>query len=305
MLSALRTVTPEDNGGHETVLVLDTMAKAKSPSGSTIYLQRLSRNPQYQTKREAPWSMPVFEQLEQIEFTSPVTFLVGENGCGKSTLLEAIAVGVETVPAGAHSLSDDDTMVTARALAAGFRFGRKAFPKRKLLFRAEDILGFTRRVVQDMDSLRGIEADLAGTLQDSYGKRLAINTMVNQRLSLEISYGRNPHAKSHGETFLALLRQRLKPGGLYLLDEPETPLSPQRVLELMALIAECVRAQCQFIIATHSPMLMAQPEATILAFADDKIQACAWSSLPHVTLLRDFLNNPQPFLTAKVNDAGG
>ena len=263
-----------------------------------IYLERLSRNEQYRPRREAPWTMPVFAQLERLDFSAPVTFLVGDNGCGKSTLLEAIAVGLEAVPAGAHSLRDDDTMATARVLAAGLRFGRKAFPKRKLLFRAEDILGFTRRIVQDIDDLRGIESELGDSLPDSYGKTLAMATIGNQRNSLEIGYGRNPHAKSHGETFLALLRQRLKPGGLYLLDEPETPLSPQRVLELMSLIRECVQDRCQFIIATHSPMLMALPDSTIWVFEDDTIVSRPWSELSHVQLLRDFLNQPERFLSS-------
>ena len=96
--------------------------------------------------------------------------------------------------------------------------------------------------------------------------------------------------------FLALLRQRLKPGGLYLLDEPETPLSPQRVLELMSLIRECVQDRCQFIIATHSPMLMALPGAAIWVFEDDTIRSRIWAELSHVQLLRDFLNQPERFL---------
>ena len=241
--------------------------------------------------------MPVFSSLESLRFESPVTFLVGENGCGKSTLLEAIAIGVEATAAGAHQPLDDETMVSARSLASGFRFGRKGFAKRKLLFRAEDILGFTRGVVRNMDDMRDIERDLKDTLIDGYGKELALASVKGQRRQLEIAYGKAPHEQSHGETFLAILRQRLKSGGLYFLDEPEAPLSPARVLELMALIRDCVALQCQFIIASHSPMLMAQPDSQILNFQSDSIRPVPWGELEHVTLLRAFLNRPEQFVS--------
>lgn len=243
-----------------------------------------------------PWSLPVFAALRLLRFEAPVTFLVGENGCGKSTMLEAMAVGVEATAAGAQQPLDDDTLGPARLLAGGFRFGRKAFPKRKLLFRAEDILGFTRGVVRNLDDMRDIELDLKAELNDGYGKDLALAAVAGQRRQLEIAYGKAPHAQSHGETFLAILRQRLKPAGLYFLDEPEAPLSPARVLELMALIRDCVASKCQFIIASHSPMLMAQPDSQILSFQADTIQAVPWNELEHVNLLRAFLNRPEQFL---------
>ena len=239
----------------------------------------------------------MFAALESLRFESPVTFFVGENGCGKSTLLEAIAVGVEATAAGAHQPLDDETMVSARALADGFRFGRKAFPKRKLLFRAEDILGFTRGVVRNLDDMRDIERDLNDQLSDGYGKELALATVKGQRRQLEIAYGKAPHERSHGETFLSILRQRLKPGGLYFLDEPEAPLSPAKVLELMALIRDCVALQCQFVIASHSPMLMAQPDSQILNFQGNSIRPVPWDELEHVTVLRAFLNRPELFLS--------
>jgi predicted ATPase len=265
-------------------------------SAATLFLERITRRDDAPRGDEFPWNLPVFAALESLRFKAPVTFLVGENGCGKSTLLEAMAVGVEATAAGQHQPLDDETLGPARLLASGFRFGRKAFPKRKLLFRAEDILGFTRGVVTNLDDMRGIELDLNSNLHDGYGKDLALAAVSGQRRQLEIAYGKAPHARSHGETFLAILRQRLKPGGLYFLDEPEAPLSPARVLELMALIRDCVALKCQFIIASHSPMLMAQPDAQILSFQDDKILPVPWAQLEHVNLLRAFLNRPEQFL---------
>ena len=98
--------------------------------------------------------------------------------------------------------------------------------------------------------------------------------------------------RSHGETFLALLRTRLVPNGLYFLDEPETPLSPSRVLALIALLADCVAEGCQFIIATHSPILMALPGATILLAQNGTLRQAAWDDLEHVRVTRAFLTNP-------------
>ena len=106
----------------------------------------------------------------------------------------------------------------------------------------------------------------------------------------------DPDAASHGETFLALMQTRLKPGGLYLLDEPETPLSPQRQLALLSLMKRCVAEDCQFIVATHSPILMALPGAAIWLFEGGRIRPVAWDETEHVALTRAFLASPGRFL---------
>jgi predicted ATPase len=101
---------------------------------------------------------------------------------------------------------------------------------------------------------------------------------------------------SHGESFLTLFQARFVPNGLYLLDEPEAPLSPIRQLSFIALLKQMVEQQAQFIIATHSPIIMAFPDAAILSFDGAKIRARQYEELEHVTLTRDFLNNPQAYL---------
>jgi predicted ATPase len=113
-----------------------------------------------------------------------------------------------------------------------------------------------------------------------------------ERAALTQRYGENPDARSHGETFLALLQTRLVPNGLYFLDEPETPLSPSRVLALIVLLAGCVRQSCQFVIATHSPLLMAMPEAAILLAENGHLQPVAWDDLEHVRVTRSFMRDP-------------
>jgi predicted ATPase len=113
---------------------------------------------------------------------------------------------------------------------------------------------------------------------------------------LEQRYGEGLDAQSHGESFLSLFQTRFVPGGLYLLDEPEAPLSPLRQLTLISLLKQMITQEAQFIIATHSPLLMAFPGATIFSFDGHQIQPAVYDELEHVTLTRQFLNNPDSFL---------
>ena len=125
---------------------------------------------------------------------------------------------------------------------------------------------------------------------------LARGTVRGQRAALTRRYGEDFDANSHGESFLKLFQERLVPEGLFLLDEPETPLSPMRQLTLLAMLRDCVNAGSQFIVATHSPILLALPDAQILSFADGKIEVADYESLEHVNLTRSFLNNPEMYL---------
>jgi predicted ATPase len=109
-------------------------------------------------------------------------------------------------------------------------------------------------------------------------------------------YGENLDANSHGESFLKIFQSRFVAGGLYLLDEPEAPLSPQRQLALMSMLKEMVDQEAQFIIATHSPILMAFPGARILNFDNHPVMEAHYDDVEHVSLTRAFLNNPQSFL---------
>jgi len=262
-----------------------------------IFLSALRRRPEHTPDFSTfPWSLPLVRDLDELEFTAPVTFLVGENGCGKSTLLEGLAAGMDAVAAGRRDIARDPTLAAARAFAQGFVFVRRRHARTRLFLRAEDVFGFTQRVTDAMADLQSDAADIAASMPEGYGRRLAMGVVQGQRAAFANSYGDNPDAQSHGETFLALLRRRLAPNGLYFLDEPETPLSPARVLALMALIADRVAEGCQFIIATHSPILMALPGAAILLVEAGQLRASAWDDLEHVRVTRAFLTNPASVL---------
>lgn len=241
-----------------------------------------------------PFELPVIESFDSIRLDSGVTFFVGENGSGKSSLLEAIAVGMKCPTVGATDARSDPMLAEARLLAKCMTFGRSVNAKRKMFFRAEDAIGFTRRVQADMKELAEMTAGYERSLK-GYARQLAQGVSNGQKGAYVDRYGENPDARSHGEWFLEILKGRLQPNGLYLLDEPETPLSPIHQLSLLSLIMEMRRSNCQFIIATHSPILMALPGALILQF-NQTIQPVEWNDVEHVEITRSFLNDPQSFI---------
>ncbi len=238
--------------------------------------------------RVFPWTLPLLRHLESLAFDRPVTFFVGENGSGKSTLLESLAVAARATALGGADLESDPTLAAARALGPALRLSRGPRPKAKLFMRAEDVFGYTQRVARDLRDLETTAGEFAGTRAHGY--------IAAQGRALANRYGADPDARSHGETFLALLQARLVPAGLYFLDEPETPLSPVRVLGLLAILSDAVAAGSQFVIATHSPILMAYPGADLRQIADGTIASVAYEEVEHVRVTRDFLNAPGRYL---------
>lgn len=245
-----------------------------------------------------PFNVPVIQALDRLEFASPMTFLVGENGSGKSTLLEAIACAANSIVVGSEDLGRDQTLASVRRLALHLRLAWTKRTRKGFFLRAEDFFGYARRIAKLQQEL---EADLRA-VDEEYQERsklaadLARSPYLGQLDSLQRRYGSGLDHTSHGESFLKLFQARFVPGGLYLLDEPEVPLSPLRQLALISLLKEMVNQQAQFIIATHSPILMAYPGASIWSFDSLPIRQVAWEELEHVTLTRSFLNDPQAYL---------
>jgi len=266
-----------------------------APSG--IFLTGVRRDGALREPARFPFTLPLFRGLERLDFRAPVTFLVGENGCGKSTLLEGLAAGAGAIAAGGRDLERDPTLTAARTFARAYRFPRARHPRTTLFLRAEDVFGFTVRVRGEIEGLRAIEEELRSAFRESsWGQRLATGAAAKERAALIRRYGADPDARSHGETFLHLLQQRLVPRGLYFLDEPEAPLSPTRVLALLAILRDRVAEGCQFVIATHSPILMALPRAEILLLEQDTIAPIDYADVEHVRITRAFLDDPESFL---------
>ena len=250
------------------------------------------------TSRGFPFSVPVIRALETIEFPTSVTFLVGENGSGKSTLLEGLAAAIGLPTVGSESVRDDVSLSAQRALAAQLRLSWTRRTHKGFFLRAEDFFGFTKYLARLRAELQARleEIDIEYADRSAHARGLATGPARASLAALEQRYGVDLDANSHGESFLKLFRSRFVPGGLYLLDEPEAPLSPQSQLGLIAMLKDMVKEDSQFIIATHSPILLAFPDATIYSCDERPIARVEFDQLEHVRLTRDFLNDPEAFL---------
>jgi len=205
---------------------------------------------------------------------------------------------------GSADLNADVTLGAQRSLGDALRLVWSRRTSRGFFLRAEDFFGFAKRVsqmrselLQRLDELETEYAD-----RSDWAKGLAMGPVRTSLAELERRYGVDLDANSHGQSFLRLFQSRLVPGGLYLLDEPEAPLSPQSQLGLMAMIADMVAQDAQFIIATHSPMLMAYPGATIVSFDAVPLGVVEYGSLESVRLVREFLAEPRRYLERVLED---
>jgi predicted ATPase len=260
-----------------------------------IYLRSVSIKPSARKINSFPFNLPLLRSFKEIQFHRPVTFFVGENGTGKSTLLEAIAAGIGSIVVGGEDLQRDTTLHHARSLGKHLKLVWQHKARRGFFLRAEDFFNFARRVNAMSQELDEIAAEFDQELT-GYALGLAKGVVLGQKRALVEKYGEDADARSHGESFLHLFRERFVPGGLYLLDEPEAPLSPQRQLALLLMLKEMVEQDGQFIISTHSPIIMAYPEAEILYFDGGELREVEYDELEHVSLTRAFLNNPESFL---------
>lgn len=223
-----------------------------------------------------PFSVPIIKNLTELTFPNQVTFFVGENGSGKSTLLEAIAMHTGFGPEGgskniAFKTSQENAYMGAQALADTLTLSWRQKPKDGYFFRAESFYN----VANYIDYL---QAECGGSAFNAYG-------------------GQSLHAQSHGESFLSFFVNRLGNNGFFILDEPEAALSPQRQLSLLVIINElCKQSNTQFIIATHSPLLLAYPGATIYSCDNTQITTIDYKDTSHYQITKDFLNNPEQYL---------
>ena len=263
-----------------------------------IHLTAVEKRASFPQEARFPYNVPVIARLESVRFETAVTFLVGENGSGKSTFLEALATAVRLPTVGAEEAGRDPSLMEVRQLSKHLRLGWTKRTGRGFYLRAEDFFGFAKRISQMQAELQadmaGVDAEYAG--RSEFAKGLAKMPYAGQLAAIRESYGDGLDDRSHGEAFLALFQARFVPNGLYLLDEPEAPLSPLRQVGMLALLQEMVARDAQFIIATHSPILMAFPGATLLNFDQSPPQPVPWDTLEHVSVTREFLNNPQLYL---------
>jgi len=219
-----------------------------------------------------PFSLSAVRNLDVLELHPNVTFLVGENGSGKSTLLEAIAVSFGFNPEGGTKNFGFNTRASHSDLHKFIRLSKGVkYPKTGFFLRAESFFNLATEIER-------LDAEPGGPPIISYYG------------------GKSLHEQSHGESFWALLMNRFGGQGFYVLDEPEAALSPQRQLATLARIHELVNDGSQFIIATHSPILMAYPNAYIYGFSEHGIERLTLEETEHYQVMHDFVMNPKRML---------
>jgi len=228
-----------------------------------IQTVRLLRD-QITTPAAYPFSIPALRGFEELELDAKVTFLVGDNGSGKSTLIEAIAIAAGFNPEGGSK---------------NFRFATRS---------SESELHQHLRLVKSPRRLDGYFLRAESFFN--------VATQIDE-LGVGQAYGGvSLHEQSHGESFLALAKHRFGGNGLYILDEPEAALSPQRQLSLLSIMHRLVEHErSQFLVATHSPILMAYPGALIYQLGPEGISRVAYEETEHFQLTRDFLNGRERF----------
>ena len=265
-----------------------------------MHLRSLTRAGHNPSKADGfPFNVPIIRTLDRIDLDAPVTFLVGENGSGKSTLLEAIACAMRAVTVGSENVATDATLADVRRFARTLRLTWSTRTHRGFFLRAEDFFGYAKRVAQmhaeARESIEQVDGEYEG--RSPLAKALAKGPHARTIGELRERYGDGLDTQSHGESFLKLFQSRLVPKGVYLLDEPEAPLSPLRQLAFLSLLKAAVKEESQFIIATHSPIILAFPDAKILSCDQTPITAVAYEDLEHYTLTKAFLNDPDQYLS--------
>lgn len=236
------------------------------------FLENIYLDPSIKDCEEYYATLPIIKNLSEsdgINFTKPVTFFVGENGIGKSTLIEAVAIAYGFNPEGGTRNFNFATKETHSGLSQHLRLLRSwQHPKDGFFLRAESFYN----LASEVDDLYKGEP-----FPKHYG-------------------GKSLHDQSHGESFMSLVLNRFKGQGIYLLDEPESALSPTRQMALLSAIHDLVQAGSQLIIATHSPILMAYPNAQIFVFDTDGITETPYEETDHFQITKEFLNNPERML---------
>jgi predicted ATPase len=216
-----------------------------------------------------PFSVPAIASLPEITLTSRIAFFAGENGTGKSTLLEAIAAHYGFGPEGGNRNFSSNTTESNRSTDPLAKALRLSFDKRTgagFFLRAESFFNTASAI----DSLG---------IQDNYG-------------------GRSLHAQSHGESFFTLIMNKFQRAGFFLLDEPEAALSPQRQLAFLVLLHDTLRRHkdAQFLISTHSPVLLGYPGAQIFSFDDDHLHEISYEDTAPLQIVRRFVNDRDSFV---------
>lgn len=237
-----------------------------------IYINRIRNAKPINERNTYPYNIQSLSNLDDLELRKSVTFITGENGSGKSTLIEAIAINAGFNVEGGGRNFNFSTLESHSSLFDYLKLRWSARNKDGFFLRAESYYNFASNMdIMDADPQGG------GLIREFYG-------------------GKSLHEQSHGESFMALLVHRLYGNGLYIFDEPESALSLNSQFNVLVKMKELVNKNSQFIIATHSPILMAYPDADIYVASETGIELIDYESTEQYRLMKYFANNYQSFI---------
>lgn len=242
-----------------------------------------------------PYDVPAIKYAKAIDISNKITFLVGENGTGKSTLLEAIACRLQLphMDGSSYSKSSFDA---AKTLLPHLELTWQIERSVGFFFRAEDFGDYLNSVHRTGTTIENQMGDLGESVPKHIIKEMK-NSANYQLRQMRHNYGQELDAFSHGEAYLHIMNEMIDSRGIYLLDEPEAALSPAKQLTLISFLNQHLSAyNSQFIIATHSAMLLAYPDATIYEITPNTMKKTALVDTEHYTVTKSFLNNPEAFL---------
>lgn len=236
-----------------------------------IFLNSVTIHPEkFPTTDFYPFNLKLFQQTRQIDFQTPITFFIGENGAGKSTLLKALAIRC-----GIHIWQSDFNL----------RYERNPYE-------------------EDLYKTIGVEWKNGPVPGSFFGSQIFTHFArnleewaINDAQMLDYFGGKSLITQSHGQSLMSYFKSRYNIKGLYFMDEPETALSPESLIDLLNLLIKISKQEhAQFIIATHSPFLLACPGARILSFDNHKVSPIDYKDTNYYKLYKDFMNHPQAYI---------
>lgn len=246
----------------------------------------------WSTEDRYPFNPDVVKNFDSLKLNAPVTIIAGDNGSGKTTLLEGIAAAAGSILISGEHMNMDRSFSPAFELADELKLIWSVKTGNGFFFRASDFITYTR-------SLANIREEARITMEEIKKRdpnSLEILPYARTYYELRHLYGEGLDKRSHGESFLDLFQARFRPNGFYILDEPEAPLSPSRQLSLLAMLHDMAKEGARFLISTHSPILMAYPGADLYEIQDGELVNVPFDEIGHVSLTRNFLNEPGRYL---------
>lgn len=247
---------------------------------------------------EYPFNLEWLRNLKSLEFKSPVTFVVGNNGVGKSTLLEALAINSNSISLSNIGYGEDNEYRSVRTLADSMKCEWSVKSNKGFFFRADDFITFIRETKERM-SIN--ERELSRIMKENPNS-LERLPYLNSLVAMQNLYKGDIHKLSHGQAFFLFFESRLREKSVYILDEPESPLSPQNQLAFMRLMKEAVDQGSQFIIASHSPILLAYPGADIISISESKTERIEYDDIENVKFMKSFMKDPNRFIYYNFSD---